>query len=57
MSAADEGSGTAPVVTSRVYDATGSHTLILWVYVGLFALSAVMIARLGAYPQLPGAIK
>ena len=51
------GSGTAPVVTSRVYDATGSHTLILWVYVGLFALSAVMIARLGAYPQLPGAIK
>ena len=49
------GSGTAPVVTSRVYDATGSHSLILWVYVGLFALSAVMIARLGAYPQLPGA--
>ncbi len=49
------GSGTAPVVTSRVYDATGSHSLILWVYVGLFALSAVMIARLGAYPRLPGA--
>jgi|GEM_PF-27609 len=49
------GSGSAPVVTSRVYDATGSHSLILWVYVGLFALSAVMIARLGAYPQLPGA--
>jgi MFS family permease len=47
------GSGTAPIVTSKVYDETGSHTTILWVYVALFAISAVMIARLGSYPTLP----
>jgi MFS family permease len=47
------GSGTAPLITSITYDRTGAHTTILWVYVGLFALSAVMIARLGAYPELP----
>jgi MFS family permease len=47
------GSGTAPLVTSMTFDRTGSHTTILWVYVGLFAISAAMIARLGAYPELP----
>jgi nitrate/nitrite transporter NarK len=47
------GSGTAPLFTSMAFDRTGSHTAILWVYVGVFALAAVMIARLGAYPRLP----
>jgi MFS family permease len=47
------GSGSAPLITSKVFEQTGSHTMILWVYVGLFALSAVMIARLGSYPTLP----
>ncbi len=47
------GSGSAPVITSMVYDRVGSHTPILWVYVVVFAVSAVCISRLGAYPVLP----
>jgi hypothetical protein len=27
--------------------------MILWVYVALFPISAVMTARLGSYPTLP----
>lgn len=47
------GSGTAVIVTNRVYDVLGTHTPVLWIYVGLFALSALLIARLGSYPELP----
>lgn len=46
------GSGTAPFLTALSFDLLGSHTPILWVYVGLFALSGAMILRLGAYPVL-----
>lgn len=47
------GSGTAVLATNRVYDLLGTHTPVLWVYVGLFAVSALLIARLGDYPDLP----
>ena len=46
------GSGSAPLVTNLVFDRTGSHTPVLWVYVGVFALAAVLVSRLGAYPKL-----
>ena len=46
------GSGTAPLLTAFVYDRLHTHTPILWVYVGFFALSALMVARLGSYPEL-----
>lgn len=47
------GSGTAVIVTNRVFDVLGTHTPVLWVYVALFALAAWLILRLGPYPQLP----
>lgn len=47
------GSGTAVIATNWVYDLIGTHTPVLWVYVALFAVSAVLIARLGEYPDLP----
>lgn len=47
------GSGTAVIVTNRVYDVLGTHTPALWVYVGLFVVSALLILRLGRYPELP----
>lgn len=47
------GSGSAPVFTNLVFDRTGSHTPMLWVYVAVFSVSAVLVARLGAYPTLP----
>lgn len=47
------GSGTAPLVTAMVYDSAGTHTPVLWFYVALFAISAVLVGRLGRYPQLP----
>lgn len=47
------GSGSAVVVTNRVYDAFGTHTPALWAYVVLFALSCFLILRLGRYPELP----
>jgi len=47
------GSGAAVIVTNRVYDVLGTHTPVLWVYVALFAVSALLIARLGEYPELP----
>jgi MFS family permease len=46
------GSGSAPFLTARSYDWLGTHTPVLWFYVGLFAASAVMVARLGRYPDL-----
>jgi MFS family permease len=46
------GSGTAVIVTNRVYDVMGTHTPVLWVYVAMFAISALLILRLGAYPDL-----
>ncbi|MFZ9708332.1 MAG: MFS transporter [Steroidobacteraceae bacterium] len=47
------GSGTAVIVTNRVFDVLGTHTPVLWVYVALFALAALLILRLGRYPELP----
>ena len=47
------GSGTAVIATNWVYDLLGTHTPVLWVYVALFAVSALLIARLGDYPELP----
>lgn len=47
------GSGTAVIATNWVYDLLGTHTPVLWVYVALFAISALLIARLGDYPDLP----
>ena len=41
------GSGTAVIVTNRVFDVLGTHTPVLWVYVALFALAALLILRLG----------
>jgi MFS family permease len=49
------GSGTAPLLTAYSYDRLGTHTPILWVYVGLFGLAALLIARLGPYPRLMAA--
>ena len=49
------GSGTAPILTNRVYDLTGSHTAILWVYTALFVTAALLVLRLGPYPQLEAA--
>lgn len=49
------GSGSAVVVTNRVYDALGTHTPALWAYVVLFAISCLLILRLGRYPELPPA--
>jgi MFS family permease len=46
------GSGTAPILTNFVFDRTGSHTVILWVYLGLFATAALLVLRLGPYPSL-----
>ncbi len=47
------GSGTAPILTNFVFDRLGSHTPVLWVYVGFFVLSALLVLRLGPYPRLP----
>lgn len=47
------GSGFAPQLTNYVFDRTGSHTPALWLYVAVFAISALLIARLGPYPELP----
>ena len=46
------GSGTAVIITNVVYDAFGSHTPALWAYVVMFIVAALMVLRLGAYPQL-----
>ena len=37
------GSGTAVIVTNRAYDVLGTHTPVLWVYVAMFAISALLI--------------
>ena len=47
------GSGTAVITTNVVYDQFGSHTPALWAYVAMFIVSALMVLRLGSYPQLP----
>jgi MFS family permease len=46
------GSGTAPLLTTGVYQALGTHTPVLWLYAALFVVSGVMVARLGPYPEL-----
>ena len=51
------GSGTAPLVTNMVFDRTGSHQPALLAYLALFALAAVLVLRLGPYPQLPAATR
>ncbi len=48
------GSGTAPILTNFVFDRVGSHTPVLWVYVAFFVVAALLVLRLGPYPQLPG---
>jgi MFS family permease len=45
------GSGTAPLLTTLVYESLKTHTPVLWLYAGLFLVSGLMVARLGAYPQ------
>ena len=47
------GSGTAVIATNWAYDALGTHTPVLWLYVAMFAISALLIMRLGGYPELP----
>jgi len=47
------GSGSAALTTNLVYDAWGTHTPALWVYVCMFAISLLMVLRLGRYPELP----
>jgi len=47
------GSGTAVIATNKVFDMLGTHTPALWVYVALFVISGIMLARLGRYPELP----
>ena len=51
------GSGTAVIATNRAFDVLGTHTPVLWVYVVLFAISGLMSARLGRYPELPPATR
>ena len=51
------GSGTAVIATNRAFDVLGTHTPVLWIYVVLFAISGLMIARLGRYPDLPPATR
>jgi len=46
------GSGTAVIVTNRVFDVLGTHTPVLWVYVVMFLISAMLILRLSTYPDL-----
>jgi nitrate/nitrite transporter NarK len=50
------GSGTAPLLTTGVYQALGTHTPVLWLYATLFIVSGVMVARLGPYPELPAPV-
>jgi MFS family permease len=47
------GSGSAVLVTNMVYDRLGTHTPVLWIYVGFFAVSAVLVLSMGPYPKLP----
>jgi MFS family permease len=47
------GAGMAPLVTSQVFDRTGSYAPVLWAYAAVFALTGVLVARLGPYPRLP----
>lgn len=49
------GSGTAPILTNFVFDRVGSHTPVLWVYVAFFVVAALLVLRLGPYPELQGA--
>lgn len=46
------GSGTAPLLTAFSIDHFGSYGPALWLYVGAFAVSSIIFARLGAYPRL-----
>ncbi|MEE4454193.1 MFS transporter [Novosphingobium resinovorum] len=48
------GAGSAPMVSAMSMDRFGSYAPVLWCYVGLFALSSLLLARLGPYPQLEG---
>lgn len=46
------GSGTAPLLTTFVYQRYGTHDPALWLYAALFLVSGVLVARLGSYPTL-----
>jgi len=48
------GSGTAPLLTTAVYQKFGTHDPALWLYAALFVVSGLLVARLGAYPALAG---
>lgn len=47
------GSGTAPLLTTFVYQKYGTHDPALWLYAALFLVSGFLVARLGSYPVLP----
>ncbi len=51
------GAGTAPVLTALSMDRLGTYTPVLWLYVGAFALAALMILRLGPYPAMASALR
>ena len=45
--------GVGPVLLNLVYDQTGAYTLVLFAYIPLSLLSAVLFASLGRYPVFP----
>ncbi len=44
-------SGTAPMLFAQVFDATASYDIGFWIVSALFALSAILVLGLGAYPS------
>ncbi len=49
------GAGGAPVLSAASMDHFGSYAPALWLYVGSFALSSLLLVRLGPYPRLDDA--
>jgi MFS family permease len=45
-------SGTAPMLFARVYDVTASYDVSFWISTVLFALGAVLVLAMGAYPRM-----
>lgn len=45
-------SGTAPMLFARVYDLTASYDVSFWISTVLFALGAVLVLAMGAYPKV-----
>ncbi len=46
------GAGLAPMLSAQAMDRLGSFSPALWLYVGMFAVAAAMLARLRPYPIL-----